>query len=102
MVSFGPTTTVTIDELDSDNPTLPTTYDHALTTALTIQPHSSPRTSLTTTNTAVSADPPTPTLPHLPFSGSTNPDLTAFLTLRLADLQAELTTALAYHGANPT
>ncbi len=102
MVSFGPTTTVTIAELDSDNPTLPTTYDHAPTTAFIIQPHSPPRTALTTANTAVSADPPTPTLPHLPFSGSTNPDRTAFLTLRLADLQAELTAALSYHGANPT
>ncbi len=102
MVSFGPTTTVTIDELDSDNPTLPTTYDHAPTTTLTIQPHSPPHTALATTNTAVSADPPTPTLPHLPLSGSTNPDRTAFLNLRIADLQAELTAALAYHGANPT
>ena len=102
MVSFGPTTTVTIDEIDSDNPTLPTTYDHAPTTALTIQPHSPSRTALTTTNTAVSADPPTPTLPHLPFSGSTNPDRTALLNTRIADLEAELTAAISYHGANPT
>jgi len=102
VVSFGPTTTVTIDEIDSDNHTLLTTNNHVLTTALTIHPPAPPRTALNTTNTAVSPNPPTPTLPRLPFSGSTNPDRTALLNTRIADLEAELTAAISYHGANPT
>jgi hypothetical protein len=102
VVSFGPTTTVTIDELDSDSPTPSTTYDHVPTTALPIHPDTPPLTALTITNAALSAEPPTSTPPPLPFSGSTNHTRAESLTRRISDLEAELTAALAYHAANPT
>ncbi len=103
VASNNPPTTVTIDDLDSENSTPTSTSAHVPTFPLTILPGPPlPHTELNTTYSAWSADPPTPTLAPPTLSRSTNPDRTEFLTQRLADLQSELTSALAYRSANPT
>ncbi len=103
MSSIPPTTTVIIEDLDSNTITPTLTSNHVPTPPLSIHPVPTlPPTARNTFRVSWAADSSTQPLPPHLSACSTNPNRTETLQKRIADLESELTEALAHRAAGPT